>query len=237
MESIDRMVRMKEQRIKVPEKLAYLFKNIGLSLFFVSLFLVPEKGQCQTWNELFRQKKTQEKYLLEQIAALRVYSDYVVKGYKIVDTGLRTVKDFTNGEFNLHQGFISSLNAVNPLIRNHTKIAEIIAFQVAINKRFHVITNHPLLSAGNQRYIRDVREELIKACLADMEELLLVITSNKLEMTDDERIRRLDKVYGEMRDKSAFSQSFAHQVKVLIAQKSKEQKSINHLKKVYETGD
>lgn len=237
MEWINRIIRIKEQRIKIPEKLVDLFKSLVLSLIFISLFFVPEKGQSQTWSEIFRQKKTQQKYLLEQIAALKVYSGYLKKGYEIVHHGLDTIEDFTGGEFSLHKGFISSLKAVNPLIRNNSKVAEIIAFQVAINKRFNIIDDHPMLSLNNLLYIRKVKEELLKACADDMEELLLVITANKLEMTDDERIRRLDKVYLEMQDKSAFSQYFANQVSLLIKQKNKEYQSINHLKELYGTDD
>lgn len=222
---------MKEQGTRIPN-----YRNIVLFIL-LSLFFVPQNGQSQTWNEIFRQKKTQEKYLLEQIAALEVYSGYLKKGYEIAHNGLNAVKGFTGGEFNLHHGFIFSLKAVNPLIRDNAKVVETIAFQVAIHKRFNAINDHPVLSPNNQRYIIKVKEELMKACAADMEELFLVITANKLEMTDDERINRLDKVYTEMKDKSAFSQSFIHQVNLLIAQKEKEQESINHLKKMYGTED
>lgn len=231
MESIGRRVRRKEQGIKTP-----IYRNICL-LILLSLFFAPQKSHSQTWNEIFRQKKTQEKYLLEQIAALKVYSGYLKKGYEIVDDGLETVKHFTNGEFSLHQGFIFSLKAVNPLVRNNTKVAEIIALQLAINKRFNAIRDHPMVSSTNQHYIIEVKEELMKACAADMDGLLLVITANKLEMPDDERIKRLDKVYLEMQDKSAFSQYFANQVSLLIQQRVKEHQSINHLKEFYGTDD
>lgn len=238
MELIDaNRLRMKEQRIKIPETLAYLFKSLALSFIFLSLIFVPEKGKGQTWNEIFRQKKTQEKYLLEQIAALQVYSSYLKKGYEIVHHGLDTIEDFTDGEFSLHKGFILSLKAVNPLILNNSKVAEIITFQVAINKRFNTIDDHPMLSLNNRLYIMEVKEELLKACAEDMEELMLVITANKLEMTDDERIKRLDKLYLEMQDKSAFSQYFIHQVSLLIKQRIKEQQSINRLKELYGTDD
>lgn len=228
---------MKEKGAKTPGITAYLFRSIGLSLIFLSLIFVPEEAQCQTWSEIFRQKKTQEQYLLEQIAALHVYSGYLRKGYEIANNGLGHIEDFTDGEFNLHHGFISSLKAVNPLVRNNTKVAEIIAFQLAINRSFSTINDHPILLQNNQLYIRDVKEELMKACAADMEELLLIVTSNKLEMTDDQRIKRLDKVHKEMLDKSAFSQYFANQVSLLIQQRVKEHQSIHHLEELYGTDD
>jgi hypothetical protein len=73
----------------------------------------------------------------------------------------------------------------------------------------------------------------MEECLNDMEELLLVIISGKVEMKDDERIKRLDKIYINMKDKSAFTQSFMTDMSLLIQQKENEQKSINHLKQQY----
>ncbi len=76
--------------------------------------------RAQTFSEWFRQKKTQQRYLLEQIAALRVYAGYVHKGYGIVSDGLQTVRDITNVEFNLHGFFISGVSGA--ATRNPTKV-------------------------------------------------------------------------------------------------------------------
>ena len=95
--------------------------------------------QAQTWSEWFKQKKTQKKYLLQQIAALEVYAGYLKKGYKIFDGGLSAIRDITHGEFNLHNAFISSLKQVSPEIRKDARIAEIIALQVSIMKAFERI--------------------------------------------------------------------------------------------------
>lgn len=187
----------------------------------------------QTLAEFFNQKKTQKKYLLEQIVALKLYAGYLKKGYDIASSGLGTIKDFKNGEFNLHHTFISSLKTVSPAIRKSGKVAEIISYQIAINRAFHGIGNNEDLSTTDQLYLKEVRDNVMQECLNDMEELLLVITSSKVEMTDDERITRLDKIYVAMKDKSAFTQSFMTDVSLLIGQKENEQKSINHLKKLY----
>jgi hypothetical protein len=192
-------------------------------------------AKAQTFGEFFNQKKTQRKYLLEQIAALQVYIGYAKKGYDIAGSGINTVKDIKNGEFGLHSAFFSSLKAVSPAIRNNSKVAEIIALQLAISKSFNGIKSNAYLSADNQRYIASVRENVLDECANDLEELLLVITSGKVEMTEDERLARLDKVYAAMRDKSAFTQSFTGQVQALTGQKENEQRSINQTRRLYET--
>lgn len=210
----------------------------GLISIFISCFLLCafsfQPVKAQTWGEIFNQKKTQKSYLLQQIAALHLYIGYAKKGYDIAGSGLGTIKDIKNGEFTLHSAFFSSLKAVSPDIRNSSRVAEIIALQIAISKSFNGIRNNALLSAGNRDYIQSVRSEVLRECGTDLEELLLVITPGRVEMTGDERIRRLDKVYAGMKDKSVFTQSFTGGVNLLIGQEQGEQRSINQIRKSYE---
>ncbi|MBC6112815.1 hypothetical protein ACFOG5_19485 [Pedobacter fastidiosus] len=187
----------------------------------------------QNWNEIFRQKKTQQKYLLQQIAALEVYTSYLKKGYEIVNGGLQTIRDISNGEFNLHNAFISGLKKVSPAIRNDVRVIEVIEMQLEIGKAFRGIKSNPNLSVSNQLYIQNVRENLWEESLKDLEELLMVITSGKVEMSDDQRIERLNKVYFSMRDKSAFTQDFISEISLFIRQKEMEKRSIEQLRESY----
>lgn len=204
-------------------------------LFLVSCFLsLGSVANAQTFAEWFSQKKKQKEYLLKQIAGLQVYIGFAKKGYNIATSGIHTVRDIKNGEFGLHSAFFSSLKAVSPFIRNNSKVAEIIEMQLAISKSFNGIKSNDLLSDGDREYIGSVRAKVLDECLTDLEELLLVITSGKVEMTDDERIERLDQVYAGMKDKSAFTQSFTGEVSLFIGQKESEQLSINQIRKSYE---
>jgi hypothetical protein len=229
MELIECRERIKEQRSKT----IGMLWSVALSFIFLSLLLAPYPVQSQTWDEIFKQKETQKKYLLEQIASLKIYAGYLKKGYDIAGTGLQTIKDFSNGEFNLHRSFISSLKKVSPAIRNNVKVAEIIAFQIEIKNAFKDIRSGDYLSPSCKDYIQSVRENIMKECSKDLEELLLVVTSGRIEMTDDERMKRLDKIYESMLDKSAFTQSFCNEVNLLILQKVNEKRSVNQIKNSY----
>lgn len=203
------------------------------SCLVMALLVLAVPVRAQTWGEFFNQKKTQKRYLLEQIAALEVYAGYLKKGYQIVDGGISTVRDITRGEFSLHNAFISSLKQVSPAIRKDVRVVEIIALQVDILREFGGIKENALLSAGDLAYIRLVQAELTADCFADLEELLLVVTSGKLEMEDDERLERLGKVYERMLDKSAFTQDFCGNAAQLIRQRSAEQQEIGSLLRMY----
>lgn len=187
----------------------------------------------QSFSEWFRQKKTQKKYLVKQIVALNFYAGNIKKGYDIASGGLEMVRGFTSGEFNLHNTFISSLKNVSPAVRNHVKVAEIIALQIFISKAFNGIQRSDTLNRSNQNYVQDVRDKVMEECSKDLEELLLVIGSGKMEMTDDQRLERLEKVYTAMRDKSAFTQSFCNQAGILIRQRENEQQLINQIRNSY----
>lgn len=209
-------------------------ESIKLKLAFAfALLLGVSNSYGQNWNEIFRQKKTQQKYLLQQIAALEVYASYLKKGYEIVDGGLQTIRDFSNGEFSLHNGFISGLKKVSPAIRNDVRVVEIIEMQVNIGRAFNGIKANPNLSVSNQLYIQNVRENLWEESLKDLEELLMVITSGKVKMSDHERIERLNKVYFSMRDKSAFTQNFTSEISLFIRQKEMEKRSIEQSRSSY----
>jgi hypothetical protein len=88
--------------------------------------------KAQTFDEWFRQKKTQIQYLIDQIAALKVYSQSLEKGYQITGAGLKFIHGVKKGDFDLHQFYFSSLKKVNPQVKSYTKIADIILLQTAI---------------------------------------------------------------------------------------------------------
>lgn len=207
--------------------------KIALLAFILTTFTI-QFSQGQTFAEFFKQKKTQKKYLLQQIVALQVYLEYAKKGHSIANNGLQTIKGFTNGEFSLHNAFITSLKAVNPLVRNNFKIVEIIETQLRIKKAFGSLKSDTKLSIGNQLYIIDVQDKVFGECGKDLEELLLVITSGKLEMSDRERLRRLDSIYESISDKYAFTLDFTGQVMMLISQTEQERDFIYQLRRDYE---
>ncbi len=212
----------------VYSKLKYSFLVLVIHISSINL------SYGQTFGEFFNQKKTQKRYLMEQIAALQVYIGYAKKGYEIAGSGLQTIRDITSGEFSLHDAFISSLKQVSPAIRNNAKIAEIIALQIAIGQAFGTVKNNIMLSPITQLYLGQVRDYVMEESGKDLEELLLIVTSGKLEMSDQERLERLDKVYASMKEKSAFVQDFCNNVNLLIRQKTDELQSIDLLKKSYE---
>lgn len=210
-------------------------ESINRWLFTICILWLFNYGvQAQTADEFFNQKKTQFRYMAEQIAALRVYAGYVKDGYQIVSDGVQSVKSLKNGEFNLHDAFFKSLKAVSPSIINCGKAADIVSLQLAINKSINRIKGLQHLSVSQRNYIGRVKSQVLNECNNDLKELLLVITSGQLEMKDDERMKRIDKIYAAMSDKLTFTQSFINELNIMVYQKKNEVQSINQICNLYE---
>ena len=203
-------------------------------MILVPFFLVSNSIMAQTWEEWFQQKKTQKKYLIQQIAALQVYFNYAKKGYYVANKGITTVRNIKNGDFNLHFDFLNSLNQVNPKIKKYTRLADIIAFQFQILKqtkqRLREIRATKQFTQDEMEYCKQVFDNLLAECIKNIDELVMVITPNTLEMKDDERLKRLDKLYVDMQDKYAFCSSFSDEMVLLSAQRLASQVEINQSK-------
>lgn len=198
------------------------------------LMLLSLGASAQTWSEWFSQKKTQQKYLLEQLAALKLYAGYLKKGYEISKSGLSFIKDASKGEFNLHEGFFSSLKTVNPEILGSGAAAQILEKQLSIRNVIKGIDMRIECFPLQVDYLTRVRNNLQQSCLDDLEELLLVLSSGKLEMGDEERLARIDKINSAMEEKEAFAQRFLRSLISMERNKSSEIKDLLGMEEWYE---
>lgn len=178
---------------------------------------------AQTFDEWLNQQSTQKKYLLQQIAALQVYISYAKTGYNIVSDGLNTIRDIKKGDLNIHKTFFNSLKAVNPKIARYQKVADIISYQIRIIKQakqtMAYIRETKQFTAEEIAYNRKVFDFLLQQCLGNINELLAIITSGELEMKDNERLTRIDKLYTDMQDKYTFCTVMSEDMALLAAQR------------------
>ena len=191
---------------------------------------------AQTRAEWFSQKSTQKKYLLEQIAALQVYSGYLAKGYSIANDGLNTIKSIKNGDLIQHTNYFTLLVTVNSQIKRDKKVADIIAMQISIvkqsGKAIKSYRNNHHFTPTEVNYLQSVFNTLISNCAKNLDELLDLITDGKLQMKDDERIESIDKIYSDMQDKQEFARAFSNNAADLSMQRSNEENDIIISKKL-----
>lgn len=199
-------------------------------LLLLLLFTILVTGDIQAQGK-------QRKVLLQQIAALKVYIDAAQKGYSIAKKGLNTIGDLKRGEFKLHIDYLNSLKKVNPKIKNYSRISEIIGLQLKIMKSCHRtycnLKETDLFHGSELDYIKRVFGRLMDNCNNTLDELITVITDGQLEMKDDERMERIDRLYYTMMDNYSFFQSFNNQAKSLYLSRVKENNEAQNSQGLY----
>jgi hypothetical protein len=185
-----------------------------------------QSAKAQTYNEWFKQKETQKKYLEKQIAALKVYLGYVKDGYKIINKGLTAVGDIKQGKFDLDIEYLTSLKNVNPAVSKSAKVAGIIVYQRRIMTEFRKLkglTNESdLFTKEEKQYIESVYAIMLRESELSLDELDRVLGDSTFQMKDDERVKHVDGLFIDMKDKYAFTKSFSNSTGLLIAQRSKD---------------
>ena len=185
----------------------------------------PLSALAQTTDEWLRQKQTQKKYLIQQIAALQSYGNYLAKGYDIVTTGLYTIQQITEGDFDLHLDHFLAKLKVGAGIKDYARIAAAENYVSAISKKVKLFAS---FYNGNGNYTKD-EKTYFKQVLANLSEeistqvcrLADAQSDNKLALSDNERIAIIDEVYEEMQDSYLFINSFVSKAKLLSVQRTR----------------
>jgi hypothetical protein len=205
----------------------------GACLVSCILILASAQSHAQTFAEWFSQKKTQIKYLSEQIAALNARETSLKQGYAMMKNEWGAIGNFKNGEFGLHQDYYNSLSQINPLVKNSTDLTTIQAEQQSIISQFNSVQQLNGLSASEQTYIGLVQHNILSLCDKDLKDLQAVLTTGELTMTDDGRIKRIHQTEAAMQDKYLFTCSFCTQVRLLAIQRNQDNQSIQTLNQLY----
>jgi len=207
------------------------FKNIlaGLIIFIGLL----------NGNLAFSQEQEMEQLILdwEKLQQLEKILDNMYAGYKILDYGYTTIKNIAEGNYKLHQAFLDGLFLVNPAVRNYKRIPYIINYQMLLVKEYKNyytrFKNDPNFSPTELEYIGNVYNFLVQASLRNIDDLTLIITATKLRMSDDERMKAIDRIYYEMEGKVVFVRSFNNNTQLLAIQRARSANDVKTLRHIY----
>jgi hypothetical protein len=180
------------------------------------LLLVITGSNCRAQG-FFNQKGAWIKNQLKQIALWEIYIKDLEKGYNIAKEGLKTISDIKNGDFHLHLDHFDAYMAINPGIKKYSKAIEILLLQLDIKK---------LYPKTDDAYVNSIFTHLIDGAASDVDQLNMLLSPGNYSMKDDERIKQIDKLYLDMKDKYAFARSFADDIKLLSLQQLKEKNEV-----------
>jgi len=174
--------------------------------------------------------------MTEQLAKLELYLHETEQGYAIFQKGLSTISDIKNGEFHLHQLFLGSLQTVSPSIKKYTRVADILALQLRIlsgcSDGIQRFVRAGLFSAVGRQYLQAVYNQLQDFTSKDIDELTDLITDGKLQLSDDERLHRIDGLYAAVQDKYAFLVAFNSRTSAMALNANREKQDLQYLQKI-----
>lgn len=195
-------------------------KNIKLTAAALLLLVLPIQVSAQM------QELQQLALNIEKLSQFRAILKDMKKGYEMLTGGYNTVKDLTEGNFNLHETFLDGLLQVSPTVRNYKKVGRIIEAQISIMDKHTSALNRfsssGLFTSAELTYLDQVYEKLLKESLRNLDELAMVLTSGQARMSDDERLETIDRIYADMEDKLLFLNDFNSKGALLGLQRAKE---------------
>lgn len=131
-----------------------------------------------------------------QIGLLKSYALYLDRGLSIAHDGLDMAHSLKKGEFGLHGLFYASFSRVNPAVMKYPAVGQVISVYGKM-ARLHTTANIQInrtgmLSAKEKAQVKTMLTDLMEAAKKDMEGLGNLLTDGKYQLTDDERLKRID---------------------------------------------
>lgn len=174
---------------------------------------------------------------IEKLAQFKQILADLKTGYEIISVGYNTIKDISEGNFNLHKAFLDGLLDVNPAIKKYRRVADIIDNQVKLVSEYRSAFNRFQLGgwlvSTEISYIRQVYDKLLNASLQNLDDLFTVITAGTLRMSDEERLEAIDEIYRSSAEKLAFLRSFNGSTSILALQRAREKRELKQMKSAY----
>ncbi len=204
-------------------------KIIILLIFFIALTTTKVSAQSEEAQQLLLN--------VEKLSQLKQILNDMKKGFQIISGGYNTVKNLSQGNFSLHKTFLDGLLQVSPVVKNYKKVTDIINTQLMLVREYKMAYNRfkqdNNFNLQELDYLGKVYSNLFKQSLNNLDDLAIVITANKLRMSDDERLQAIDNIYNDMQDKLMFLQHFNNNTTILAVQRAKDKNDVSTIRNIY----
>ncbi|WP_461789696.1 TerB family tellurite resistance protein [Pedobacter sp.] len=175
---------------------------------------------------------------VEKLSQLKNILSDMKRGYTILSGGYNTVRNIAQGNFSLHEVFLDGLMVVSPEVRKYYKVAEIVRFQGDIlsgyKSMFKRLSAGNVFSAADLDYLQRVYGRLNRESLQNLDRLLMVVSSSKLRMGDEERLKAIDRIHADMLDKLVFLRAFNRDVGLLELQRSRARSEVKAVQGMFQ---
>jgi len=174
---------------------------------------------------------------IEKLTQLKGILSDMKTGYQIYQQGYSSISQLSKGNFNLHSVYLNGLLSITPAVRNYGRVPEIISQQASLiseyKSAYSRFKQSGAFSVGELNYMGSVYSQLVSQSLQNLDELTNVLTAGKLRMSDEERIKAINRIYLSSTDKLQFLRYFNRQGTLLNIQRSKDIGNSRTLKQLY----
>jgi len=208
--------------------------SIKKTILFVLMAPFASLGKAQgfSFGDLFNQAGKQKQYYLQQIAAYYAFESELKMGYNVMKHGLSGIATINTAELNAHNAYYQSWQQPGASVKNTIRVQDMVGWQNSIIEQFSALGKVTGLSPDEQHYISVVQSNLLTGCNEDMTDLQILLQAGTLQMTDDQRLRRLAQLHRDMLDRYQFTQNFTGSVRLLAAQRQQETNELQTLKEL-----
>ncbi|MGZ3761030.1 MAG: TerB family tellurite resistance protein [Mucilaginibacter sp.] len=204
-------------------------RRYGAVLVLMLTFSIKAHAQSDELQQLLLniEKLTQFKAILSDMK----------KGYQIYQQGYGTISNLSKGNFDLHNIYLTGLMAVNPAVRNNPRVGQIMSQQNDILSEYKryasLFRQSGTFNNSELTYINNVFSQLVRQSDANIDDLASVTTAGQLRMSDDDRLRAIDRIYNSSSDQLQFLRFFNRQAVMLSLQRSEDLNDTQTLKRLY----
>jgi len=205
--------------------------NIVSGLVISILIMYSQKSHAQA------QEMQQLLLNIEKLTQLKGILSDMKTGYQIYQQGYSSISQLSKGNFNLHSVYLNGLLSITPAVRNYGRVPEILTQQASLlieyKNAYSRFKRSGTFNAGELSYMGSVYSQLVNQSLQNLEELTNVLTAGKLRMSDEERIKAINRIYLSSTDKLQFLRYFNRQGILLNIQRSKDIGDSRTMKQLY----
>ena len=174
---------------------------------------------------------------IEKLSQLKSVLTNLYKDFEVLETGYTSIKNISEGNFNLHKVFLDGLLAVSPAVQKYERVVDIIDDQGRIvseyKSAYNLFKQDKHFTPDEISYMLTVYNNLVSKSEKNLENLLNVMTANKLRMNDAERLHAIDGIYTDTHDKLVFLRQFNNKTGSLALVRAKEENDLESVRGLY----
>lgn len=174
---------------------------------------------------------------VEKLSQLKNILSDMKKGYEVVSSGYNAIKNISHGNFSLHEIFLDGLMVVSPEVKKYRRVGDIISYQLSIvseyKSAFSRFTVTDVFSPEEVNYLARVFKQLTNQSVENLNDLIMVITSSTLRMSDEERLRTIDRIFADVQEKLVFLRDFNSKALSLSLAREKQKADLKQTRSLY----